>query len=219
MFPMAIDVYDYHSFLKAVAKFQGFCRFDDVKLCKRELAMFLAMTTHESGYNTGSTKIPKWRQGFYYVKEMKCASHGGPACDYKSTGWSHDTWPPVAGKQYYGRGPLQITWNYNYGAFSSVVYGDQNVVLKNPDLVHTDGYHAFLSALWFYMEPQAPKPSMHEIATKMYKPNHSDIKAGLGANFGSATMVINGGLECTTKDHKENVSSQARASYYKAFLH
>ena len=76
----------------------------------------------------------------------------------------------------------------------------------------------FLSALWFYMLPQSPKPSMHEIATSLYVPNASDVKAGLGPFFGSATMVINGGLECNTKSGKENAGSLKRIEYYKAFL-
>ena len=33
---------------------------------------------------------------------------------------------------------------------------------------------AFLSAIYFYMMPTAPKPSMHEIATYLYEPNASD---------------------------------------------
>jgi len=96
--------------------------------------------------------------------------------------------------------------------------GDASVLLQNPDLVATNGYLAFLSAIWFYMSPQAPKPSMHEIATKLYAPNALDDVAGLGAIFGSATMVINGGLECTTESGEEHESSVARATYYSAFL-
>ena len=55
-----------------------------------------------------------WRQGFYFITENACTPPvGDPKCDYKD-----DTslwWPPVDGVQYYGRGPLQISWNYNYG--------------------------------------------------------------------------------------------------------
>jgi len=91
-------------------------------------------------------------------------------------------------------------------------------LLDNPDLIATSGYTAFASALWFFMEPSAPKPSIHEIATRMYVPNASDVAAGLGSNFGSATMVINGGLECTTEDGDENPNSEYRIEYYKEFL-
>jgi len=59
---------------------------------------------------------------------------------------------------------------------------------------------------------------MHEVATKLYVPNAIDTLNGLGAFFGTTTMVINGGLECTTDDRKENTNSQARIGFYKNFL-
>ena len=68
------------------------------------------------------------------------------------------------------------------------------------------------------MTPQAPKPSIHELATKLYVPNASDITKGLGATFGASTMVINGGLECTTDDGTENDNSQMRMEYHSKFL-
>ena len=55
---------------------------------------------------------------------------------------------------------------------------------------------------------------MHEIATRLYVPNASDLAAGLGDTFGSATMVINGGLECTTESGEENPNSEKRLEYY-----
>ena len=78
--------------------------------------------------------------------------------------------------------------------------GDDNTLLEDPDQVAQSGSMAFLSALWFHMLPQTPKPSMHEIANYLYVPNAADLVSGLGSVFGSATMVINGGLECTTAD-------------------
>lgn len=80
-------------------------------------------------------------------------------------------------------------------------------MLENPDLLATDGYTALASAMWFYMSPQAPKPSIHELATKQYVPNASDVTLGLGSVFGATTMVINGGLECDTEDGQENENS------------
>lgn len=37
-------------------------------------------------------------------------------------------------KRYYGRGPLQLTWNYNYGQVSRAIFGD-NRLLNDPDMV------------------------------------------------------------------------------------
>ena len=99
---------------------------------------------------------------------------GAAACDYASDNWSSIAWPPQPNVQYYGRGPFQLSWNYNYGPFSQVMTGDSMTLLANPDLVQTNGYTAFASALWFYMTPTDPKPSMHEVATKLFVPNWTD---------------------------------------------
>lgn len=90
--------------------------------------------------------------------------------------------------------------------------------MNDPDLVETNGYYAFVSAIWFYMTPQSPKPSMHEAATRIYQPNSYDQKRGLGANFGSTIMIINGGLECTTSNKQENAGAAKRESHYSNFL-
>jgi len=69
-------------------------------------------------------------------------------------------------------------------------------LLQNPDIVHSDPYTVFTSALWFYMTPQYPKPSQHEAVTGFMVPTASDIAAGLGNNFGTTVDIINGGIEC-----------------------
>ena len=117
LFPIANSLYDYTSFLQAVAKFPDFCSSGGADMCKRELATFFAHTTHEVGYENAveAATYPTWRQGFYYITEIGCEGTGSDACDYKSDNWSADAWPPSANAQYYGRGPLQVSWNYNYG--------------------------------------------------------------------------------------------------------
>ena len=52
------------------------------------------------------------------------------------------------------------------------------------------------SALWFYMTPAQPRPSMHEVATGFFQPNSVDTNAGIGCTFGATTNIINGGIEC-----------------------
>jgi len=69
-------------------------------------------------------------------------------------------------------------------------------LLENPDQVHTDGFTVFSSALWFYMTPQSPKPSMHDVVTKYFVPNDADIAAKIKGTFGTTTNIINGGDEC-----------------------
>ena len=45
---------------------------------------------------------------FCYIEEID-----GPSKDYCDEG--NKQYPCVRGKGYYGRGPIQISWNYNYG--------------------------------------------------------------------------------------------------------
>lgn len=123
-------------------------------------------------------------------------------CDYKSTNWSkeQDAWPPQNGAQYYGRGPMQLSWNYNYGQFSNIfapsAYDSKMYFLENPQLIAEDGSLAMSAGIWFYMTPQDPKPSMHDVMTGFFVPNDVDKQNNIGADFATTTNIINGGLEC-----------------------
>ena len=129
---------------------------------KRELAAFLANISKET---TGGWQLPvgqgtpgdyaTW--GLYFVHEVGYNSSNG-AGTYSQASTDY---PPNPAVGYYGRGPIQLSWNYNYGQFSKFLYNDVNVLLNNPDLVQQDGVLAFKSAIWFWMMPQCPKPSCH----------------------------------------------------------
>lgn len=94
-------------------------------------------------------------------------------------------------------------------------YDARMYLLENPDLVHTDAFTVFTSALWFYMTPQSPKPSIHDVATGFMVPTQADINAGFTATFGTTINIINGGQECGGwLDDR----AQDRADYYEAFL-
>ena len=212
MFPKRNKIYSYDAFLQAAAKFPAFCgennnhALNDLQTCGRELAAILAHLTKETGYNDPNQSTPVFRQALYYTDEMGCKKGGSSACDYKSTGWSETFYPPSRSEQYYGRGPVQISWNYNYGAFSKVygesTYNSKMYLLEHPDEVTSNGLVAFTSGLWFWMTPQSPIPSMHDVITGFWKPNSADKKAGMktsnnGLNcFGITTDIINGGIEC-----------------------
>ena len=47
-------------------------------------------------------------------------------------------YPAVDAVCYYGRGPIQLSWNYNYGQASHFIYGDKTVLLNDPDAVSSD---------------------------------------------------------------------------------
>jgi len=74
-FPLANEVYSREEFLKAIAKFPGFCSesnipnmsIDDV--CKKELATIFAHWGQETG-KRDPAHGEFWTQGLYYVREI-----------------------------------------------------------------------------------------------------------------------------------------------------
>ena len=89
-------------------------------------------------------------------------------------------------------------------------------MLENPDLVHKDGFLAMAAGIWFYMTPQDPKPSMHDVMTGFFEPNDKDDKVNITATFGTTTNIINGGIECGQTP--ENSKSRSRGDYYLKWL-
>ena len=86
-----------------------------------------------------------------------------------------------------------LSWNFNYGLFSSIIYGDKTVLLKNPEIVAADGKIGWMTAILFWMTPQAPKPSAHDVMVGRWKPTAEDVKKGLSKpGFGITIMVLNG---------------------------
>ncbi|KAH0980480.1 hypothetical protein GBA52_007657 [Prunus armeniaca] len=81
--------------------------------------------------------------------------------------------------------------NHNHGQCGKAIGAD---LLTNPDLVATDPVISFKTALWFWMTPQSPKPSCHDVITRRWNPSGADKSAGPG--YGVTTNIINGGLEC-----------------------
>lgn len=105
-------------------------------------------------------------------------NEGKAHCDYLWMNWAGEAWPPQEDAQYFGRGPFQLSYNFNYGQFSNVFvesrYDSKMYFLEHPEKVAQDGYTAFSSGLWFYMTPQNPKPSMHDVVTGLFTPNRED---------------------------------------------
>lgn len=91
--------------------------------------------------------------------------------------------------------------------------------MNDPNIVAEDGDIAILSALWFYMTPSNPKPSMHDVVTGFWEPNSVDAGQGITSGFGTTINIINGGLECgkgyTTQQAQGRQTAYANfASYY-----
>ena len=88
---------------------------------------------------------------------------------------------------------LNFLSNYNYGPAGRAINSD---LLNNPDLVATGPTISFKTALWFWMTPQANKPSSHDVIIGKWTPSAADTSASWVLGYGVITNIINGGLEC-----------------------
>ena len=159
-FPGHNAVYTYEGFVEAAKQWPLFCGEGDADAKKRELAAFFAHMVQETA-------------GLKYTDEINPASN---YCDANRPEF------PCAGRSYHGRGPLQLSWNYNYGTAGQALGLS---LLTQPELVVASSVNAFNAALWWWMTRQ-PLDSAH-----------SRIVSGKG--FGSTIQLINGPLECGGK--------------------
>ena len=68
--------------------------------------------------------------------------------------------------------------------------------LVDPGKVSRNGEIAMAAGIWFYMTPQAPKPSMHDVMSGRFIPNQTDMDNNIFNKFSTTINIINGGLEC-----------------------
>lgn len=185
----AKNFYTYQSFTQATACFPEFGRRGSPTTRKREIAAFLAQISHETTGGWATAPDGPYAWGLCFKEEV---SPGSIYCDAENK-----EWPCYPGKSYKGRGPIQLSWNYNYGPAGEALGFDG---LRNPEIVANNSVIAFKSALWFWMTEQKPKPSCHDVMIGRYKPTQADIQANRTAGFGLVTNIINGGLECGRPD-------------------
>ncbi|KAJ0755644.1 putative chitinase [Helianthus annuus] len=173
--------YTYTAFINAARSYNGFGTTGSAEDRRRELAAFFAQTSHETtgGWPTAPDGPFAW--GYCFLREE----------DQSNRYCSSTEWPCT--QSYFGRGPIQLTHNYNYGLFGRSVNRD---LINNPDLLATDPTLSFQSAIWFWMTAQDNKPSSHDVITRRWTPSAADTAAGRVSGFGVITNIINGGLEC-----------------------
>jgi predicted chitinase len=203
------DFYSFQAFTAAAKLFPSFLNNGNEETNKRELAAFLANIAQETsgGWDSAPGGYFKW--GLYFVEEKQ----EGITNSYVDS--TRLTYRPVPGKLYYGRGPKQLSWNYNYGQFSEAWFGTRDSLLQKPELLAQNPIISFASAIWFWTTPQPPKPSCHDIIALKWKPTPDDEKKGRLAGFGAIVNVINGGVECGKgKDLKK---TSYRYEYYQYF--
>nr|GMD95036.1 endochitinase EP3-like [Ipomoea batatas]GME16315.1 endochitinase EP3-like [Ipomoea batatas] len=161
--------YTRNSFLEAAKSYPKFGTTGSTDDIKREIAAFFAHITHETGH-------------LCYIREINGASRN--YCDPNNR-----QYPCAPGRMYYGRGPIQLSWNYNYGAAGQSIGFDG---LNNPDIVAINPIISFKTALWFWMNNC-----------------HSCLLSGQG--FGCTIRAINGPLECNNAN-PDTVTK--RVNYY-----
>ncbi|KAJ9541690.1 hypothetical protein OSB04_028196 [Centaurea solstitialis] len=157
--------YTRSGFLEAVGSYPQFGRVGSEEDSRREIAAFFAHVTHETGH-------------FCFIEEIN-----GPSrdyCDENST-----QYPCNPSKGYYGRGPIQLSWNFNYGPAGQSIGFDG---LNNPEIVATDPLISFRTALWYWT---------------------NNVQSVLSQGFGATIRAINGALECDG-GNPDTVSSRVR---------
>ncbi|MES2332610.1 MAG: chitinase [Bacteroidota bacterium] len=203
------DLYSFKAFLAAADSFPQFLVHNDTIIQKRELCAFLANIAYENGGGWDDAPGGYYKWGLHFAEEVTCAK-GCP--QYSDT--TKKIYPPIPGRSYHGRGPLQLSWNYNYGQFSEAYLKDKNILLNDPSLLTKDPVICFASALWFWTTPQFPKPSCHDIISGAWKPSAKDLDGGRLPGFGSVVNVINGGIECGPTGAAD---TRYRYGYYRFF--
>ncbi|XP_039010731.1 endochitinase EP3-like [Hibiscus syriacus] len=142
--------YTRQAFLTALNSFPGFGKLGSDVESKREIAAFFAHATHETEY-------------FCFIEEK---TKTNKYCEINSE------FPCAQEKFYYGRGPIQLTGNINYGKAGNALKLN---LLKNPEIVAKDPVVSFKASLWYWMNAVRPV---------------------IGQGFGATIKAINGPLEC-----------------------
>ncbi len=189
VFPKRRPEYTWESFLKSAVAFPYLCGEDgeSVETCKREFATMFAHWLQETS-------------GLLRLVEGTC-DKGGCASYLDTTSYFYNAdaagATPDPAHQYFGRGPKQLSYNYNYGRYSWQYFGDMRLS-ENPSMLIDPSYieESFVSAFWFYMTPVSQKPSMHAVVTGIWKPNAKDTAAHIAPGFGATINIINGAREC-----------------------
>ncbi|KAL4027239.1 hypothetical protein IC575_015702 [Cucumis melo] len=175
--------YSYEAFVVAAAAFDGFGTTGNLNTRKREVAAFLAQTSYETTGGWATAPDGPYAWGYCYINATQKYELCVPS----------PNWPCSSGKLYYGRGPFQITYNYNYGPAGQAIGVD---LLNNPDLVATNPTISFKTAIWFWMTSHGNIPSCHEVMTGKWVPSNEDVSAKRLPGYGLTINLINGNNEC-----------------------
>ncbi|WP_100448709.1 glycoside hydrolase family 19 protein [Glycomyces xiaoerkulensis] len=180
MFPGRNSFYTYQGLVEATASYPAFTNTGGAAVEKREAAAFLANIGHETG-------------GLVHIVEQNTGNYP----HYCDSGQPYGC--PAGQAAYYGRGPMQLSWNFNYNAAGDAL---GLPLLTDPWLVEQDATVAWQTALWYWNTQSGPGTmSGHTAMTT-------------GAGFGESIRSINGALEC---DGGNPAQVQNRIDKYRQF--
>ncbi|UVS80003.1 glycoside hydrolase family 19 protein [Actinokineospora sp. UTMC 2448] len=180
MFPNRNPFYTYSGLTAAMSAYPGFAKTGSDTVRRQEAAAFLANTSHETG---GLVHIVEQNQNNY---PHYCDSTQPYGC-------------PAGQAAYYGRGPIQLSWNFNYKAAGDAL---GLPLLTNPWLVQQDASVAWKTALWYWNTQNGPGTMTA----------HSAMVNSRG--FGETIRSINGALECNGGNPAQ---VQSRVTTYQRF--
>lgn len=184
MFPERDPFYTYEGLVAASAAYPAFATTGGDEIARREAAAFLANISHET-------------LGLKYVTEINTALYGH-YCDP-----SQPYGCPAGTDAYYGRGPIQLSWNFNYQAAGEALGID---LLNDPWLVEKDPTVAMQTALWYWnTQPGTAAQTCHDA-----------MVGDLG--FRETIRAINGPLECEGGNPRQVASRVALFTRYAAVL-
>jgi predicted chitinase len=180
MFPNRNPFYTYSGLTAALSAYPGFATTGSDTTQKQEAAAFLANVGHETG-------------GLVFIVEQNTANYP----HYCDTSQPYGC--PAGTASYYGRGPIQLSWNFNYKAAGDALGID---LLDNPNLVQTDSAVSWKTGLWYWNTQTGPGTmTAHNAMVN-------------GAGFGETIRSINGSIECNGGNPAE---MQDRVNLYQQY--
>ncbi|MBB5870293.1 chitinase [Allocatelliglobosispora scoriae] len=181
MFPGRNSFYTYSGLVAALSAYPAFAKTGSDTVKRQEAAAFLANVNHETG-------------GLVYIVEQNTANYPH-YCDL-----SQSYGCPAGQAMYYGRGPIQLSWNFNYKAAGDAL---GLPLLTNPNLVQTDASVAWRTGIWYWMTQNGPGTMT---------PHNAMVN---GAGFGETIRSINGSIECNGGNPGQ---VQSRVTAYQQFV-
>ncbi|RSM64865.1 chitinase [Kibdelosporangium aridum] len=181
MFPSRNPFYTYAGLVEALSAYPGFAKTGSDVVRKQEAAAFLANVHHETG-------------GLVHIVEQNQANYPH-YCDA-----SQPYGCPAGQAAYYGRGPIQLSWNFNYKAAGDAL---GLPLLTNPWLVQNEAPVAWKTGLWYWNTQNGPGTMT---------PHNAMVN---GAGFGETIRSINGSLECNGRNPAQ---VQSRVNNYTRFV-